>query len=266
MSERNDTRGFEVRTIKTGDALGCAGYGLEIVDGGSRGGENLIIVGRGSYGTDQAYTDEASIRAWPGNKLISTFDYIRVAPTLGGGSVLDIDTMRVKVQTARNAVFTDAQRPGMTTKRNLARGITGSIAAGAATRIWESNSNVADVYRDDYYTDERLTEAGYFDGWTFGDVAHKVWILAARSRTPAGTTNLHPIVEATAQTRTLAAGIADGTHVGGFSYNFTWGQTSATSTVGIPVVYPGGAVEVWIENTSAGPGTFEYFLGLRGSL
>jgi hypothetical protein len=266
MMEEKAPRDFEIRQVVSGGFSGGAGYALEILDGGLKGGENKLLLGRGSLGTDPAITASDFLRATPGNRLVSYFDYVYMPP---GADANDVDTVTFRVQKVRQAVATDTVSPGLTRKRYLARGLGGVIAAGQAEKMYESNPISGPfglIRRDDYYTDSRLTDLGYFDGWVAGDTTFTVWIFAARSNSTAGAGTFRPIAAATAQNRSAMAAVFGANHTAAYSYNFTWGSTGLTSTVNVPVPVPGTAFEIWVENNGAGNLNYEYAIGIRGSL
>lgn len=262
----DSTRGFEVRTIRTGETLGCFGYGVEILDGGVRGSENTLILGRGNdQGGDPAFSAAAYLRCYPGSKLISEFDYCRLGPAQQ--NALDVDTVTIRIHTHRNAVFSDSHGQGMHRKRWLARGTTGVVAAGGAVKIYESNDdNGSSIVHDDYHTDSRMSDKAFLDGFVYADTTCDLWILAATESTPAVPGTYRGIIVASLILRTMPAGIANANRVTGYTYNFTFGSTGLTSTVGVPVPCPATPFEIWMLNTSAGNMQGGYMVGLRGSL
>lgn len=269
MVDVQATRGFEIRQIKNGQRLGSRGFALEIIDGGVRAGQNKLQLYKGNYGADTAYTDEGSLRCWPGNRIICDYDAVGLAR---GNNAGDIDTVTFKSYQLRNAIFTDTQPTGMTRKRWLTRGTTSAIGATFTQLLYMSNDLVGAIDRDDYYTDSRLTDLGYFDGWIASTGTFNVWIMAALQRDSTNSApTMRPIAKATATDR--VTGFPTFSHTGGgggytasYSYNFTWGSTGATSTVNVPVPVPGSAFEIHVENTSAGNLTFEYAIGVRGQM
>jgi hypothetical protein len=265
------TRGYEIRTIRHGDNMPWRGYGIEIVDGGVRGNDNILTVGRTiGGGVDPTYNDQATMRCSPGNKLIADFDFVRMTcPAAINGGNPGPDTVTLKLHQQRNSVFTDAQPPGMTRKRWLTRGTQGVISAGSTQLLYQSNDIITGIMRDDFHLDTRLSEHGFFDGWIAGDQTFNIWIFAARQRDGTTNTAMRPLVKANAQDRNTGfpgswGGAA--VHTAGWSYDFTWGATGATSTVGVLVPVPGGAFEIHVENTSVSGLNIEYALGIRGAL
>jgi len=261
----DDNRGFEIKTLRTGDNPNWRGFGLEVIDGGLRGGENKLVFSRGNEKGDGDLVETAYIRCTPGARIVSDFDAVKLLPLAQNGS--DIDAVTVKLYTKPLGVFTDVHGIGMHRKRCLARSNTGVIAAGAAVKLYESHDdNGSAVIHDEYHTDSRMSDRGFFDGFVRADQTFEIWIVAAVTSTPSVPGTYYGIIAATAVLRTMPAGIADATHVTAYTYNFTWGSTGLTSTVGIPVPCPGTPFEIWLVNTSVGNLSGSYSIGLRGSL
>lgn len=269
--EMNLTRGFEIRTIRSGETLGCKGFAVEILDGGFSGGVNKLSVGRGQYGSDEAYADEASIRCWVGNRLVSTFDYIKLSAVSTNDPQLP-DTVTVKIQTVRNAVVTDAGSVAMTRRRGLARNLTGIVAAAGTALLYTSNPQVGSggtVTYDDWGLDSRLTDRGWIDGWITSvgapAGAFTVWLLTARTASQGFPGTYSAIVKGNAQDRTVIPVFAEGTSVyaGAFAFTFDWQDGQNTR---LPWRAPAGAWQLFVENTAASNQQYNYAITVRGTL
>lgn len=271
IQEVNPTRGFEIRTIQDGQVLGCKGFGLEIINGGQRGHQNRLVVGRGNYGSDEAYAEEAGMRCWPGNRLISTFDYIRMAPSPNLADPGNPDTVTVKIKTVRNAVFVDAPPASMTRRRGLVRNLSGVIPTLTTSLLYDSNpTNAAlpissDQFPDKYSFESRLTDEGYLDGWIAGDQTFEVWLLAARAQSANFPAEFRPLIKATARNRLTIPTFTAGTSTFAGAYSFTFDYQDS-ATISFPWRLPGTPYQIHVYNTSGANLQVSYAIGVRGSI
>lgn len=257
-------RGFEIRKLQVGSEVGCAGYGVEILDGGRGGYQNKLVLGRGFYGTNQAHPEDSQIPCTPGNRVISTFDFLRLKQDTV--SQTEPDFVTVKVHTTRTAVFSDTPAPGVIKKQWYTRGDL-VIPFGVATRVWKSADYNNGIAVDDYHTDPQLDIRGYWHGWVMTTATNfAVWILAAHTDTD-GSAIYRPVQVLAPHdfSTTFPSAINSATADPAFTVDFCTGS-NATTTGGsaIPITYPGGQVEVWIYNSGVIDLTFNYLIGVKG--
>lgn len=269
MTTEQNPRGFEIRRIPVSQDVGCAGYGVEILDGGRGGYQNKLVLGRGLFGTTQAHPLDSEIPCTPGNRVISTFDYLRLKQdTVNDPS--STDSVLVKVHTTRTAVFVDTPAPGVVKKRWLARGSSTIAGSGVgAERIYKSSGTSSSTLSivDDYHTEPQLDDRGYWCGWVQAEGAgFQVWILAAREDTD-GAAIYRPVQVLAPHdfSASFPSAINSATRDPAFCVDFCTG-TATTTTAGtsIPIPYPGGQVEVWVVNTGVPDLTIHYLLGVKG--
>lgn len=267
MTTEVNPRGFEIRRIAVNQEIGCAGYGVEILDGGRGGYQNKLVLGRGLFGTTQAHPDDCQIPCTPGNRVISTFDFLRlkqetVSPT-------EPDYVTVKVHTTRTAVFVDTPQPGVVKKQWYARGsATIPTGVGGAIRVWKSADYNNGIAVDDYHTDPQLDVRAFWTGWvTANNVGFSVWILAAHTDTD-GSAIYRPVQVLGPHdfSGTFPASVNSATADPAWAVDFCTGASPTTTQggSGAPIVYPGGAVEVWIVNTALVDIDVQYLIGVRG--
>lgn len=257
--------GFDVRTINSGERLPIRGYGLQVLDGGLRRHKNVLSIGRNlPGGTDPSDVTKQALTCAVGNALVADFDYVALPL---GSNALDVDRVKLLIATTRNAVFTDGRKADTFTHRGLARGVSSVITAGSCAKLYSSNDETQPIEVDDYHTDSQNRDDGFFDGWITGNQTFRVWIMVATANSLTTNGEFYPLVGATATDRSTAPAAGMGTHHNaGYTYNFGWGATGLTSTVTVPIQCPGGAYEIWVENTSVSGLTVRYQIGVRSRL
>lgn len=254
-------KGFEIRNIQSGDLMPIRGYGVEILDGGQKQHLARLSIMRsvvGGLGEDELETH--SIYASTGNRLVADFDYLRLERLNN-----DIDTVKLRIQTARNAVFCDALSYPMFSKRHLVKDGPNVTPPSTAALVWDSYTASGYFTIADYHTDLRLRTDGYFDGYIIGDQTFNAWIMVCPEDDALVSGTNYPYVKAAAVNFSGAkpTGMASDDATG-YVYSFSHGQTGSSSTVNGRVPYPGGHVRIYVENTSAVSNlTWSALIGLR---
>lgn len=274
-------REFIIRKLKAQQGtpeqvIGADGYGVEILDGGNGGYRNRLLIGKGQFGTEQAFTDELSMPCIPGKRIACRFDSLKFVPADANTS----DQIVLKIITAPRTVWVDTEPNGKARTRFFVRTATPnapapSLAAGAAITLFDMSGAFFFPTQDHYWLTEEFEGHLYWHGFVCGDQPFNLW---AFSKTDNNDASANFRVVQRFQSRDYSTGAAgaippaallSGTTLKGFAVDFaaanvaTVGVPSNSSGAGGVVPFPSGVVKLGLENIGAGTGSFEFAIGVR---
>lgn len=175
------TSDFVPRTLQSDGAgnafVGISGYGLEIVDGGAYGPENVITLVRGDDGIGgigPGFVGEDQIQCNTGARLMGRFTGLqltaaRTSPVL--------DAVKVKIFTNPNATTIDKDPSGISLVRYLATGSQLALAANTFKLLYASAA-AGEFERARF--EWRYEPAKWFWGWVGGTGAFHLALWAKR--------------------------------------------------------------------------------------
>lgn len=265
MSEElKNPRGFVKRQIVAGKTIGIRGYGVEILDGGIAGGNNVLLLERESVGADVSFSGDGSMRCFEGARLLAQFDALTLVDPIPASA--SKDGVLVKVITDPRCVWTDSDPSGCARARFLTRSNGPlTIGAGLFSQIYAEAATVPETVR--YWTDERFDSRGVWHGAVLGDQPFDLYVYSKLN--PSDVTSSYRQVQRFISRDTgggSAAAVA--ASIGGLTgqaLTFDTGTLANNSVNSGPrAPFPAGSLVFFIENRALASGTFEWALGYRG--
>lgn len=277
-TRNQNPRGFEIRKIVSGQRIDVSGYALEIMRSGPRGAGDVVVFGKASVGTMQAYDEDSQLRAIPGKKAIADFDFIELLPRPNAAyAQSDISYVVVKVHARKEAAFVNTEPTGKARTTWLSRGHGDMVVAtnGVLLLYEDGDFNFPQVEEERYWTDgEREDVRQYWTGWVWSSGSFRIWVLANNMETQDGTGPTWNIVQRFDSRNFTAAAPAGITSASiqnriGSSVDFTCGIASEFNNgtgSGARLAMPAGNLRVYFENTiAASSGTHvEWQIGAVG--
>lgn len=261
------TSDFLPRTLQSdaqGNAfIGVSGYGLEIVDGGAYGPENIITLVRGDDGIGgigPGFVLEDQIRCNTGNRLMGRFTGLqltaaRTSPVL--------DAVKVRIFTNPNATTTDKDPGGVSLVNYIANGSQLALAANGFKLLYASAA--AGEFEQARLGEWRYEMRKWFWGWVAGNGAFHLALWAKQD-----TFNGAGVWQLVMQDVSYK-GVAEVAppHPGGINGNWiNLAEGSQSNTlVGKPRPVPAGSWELYLYNADgAAAHDFYWKIGVTSGL
>lgn len=237
------------RTIQAGNdgtgQVNVQGFGLEVVDQGAYGPENVLQLVRGEDGIGgERFDDVDTVPCVNGTRQLGEFSAVRLI-TPRTWPVLD--RVKVRIYTQPGVRTVDAQPNGRPIVRWLARGSV-FVPVGSYGLIY--NSATLGEF-DRFRTEERFEGSLCWHGWISSVRTFSFVVWARRAAANAMMMTQYRVSEGP------AAGLPGVPPYGGARFMQFWGPSG-------PLFYPPAlTVEAYIVNTDVADENFEFCLGVR---